>query len=507
MHLSISASAFSFAEAVMYIFILLLFGMTVAQAQPDSVWSRIFDNGQSETCQFGFETSDGNFVFGGRTGASSGIIYGSGWVVKTDSTGDTIWSRTLTPGPFTYIFSGCEAENGDYVLAGWVNGYPHGAGSNDFWLARISADGDSLWSRFYGGEWGEQCYAMVPTFDGGFALAGETTTYRPGVISFWLVKVDADGDSLWSQVYGITPGFDARLKNIQQTSDSGYVLVGHRPSTNTWSEDYWIVKTDADGDSVWSRTYGGSGTDICYSIVQTPDGGYVLLGSTESFGDGGPDSSDVWVLRIDENGDSLTSRVFGGEGRDEGRCIRRTSAGDYIIGGGASPPDLWYTDLMVMKVDSDLDSVWGIEWGTPQDWESVKDVTEASDGGIILFGQRRLSGTIDWDFWIIRLEPDTATQSAQFLTSPALQVLWLHPNYPNPFNATTSISYDLPRASQVLLNVFDITGRVVATLVQEMQEAGQHHINFNAHDLPSGIYVYRLSAGAASQSRKLVVLK
>ena len=176
----------------------------------------------------------------------------------------------------------------------------------------VHAQPDSLWSRTFGGGNNEQCYSIIHTADGGYALAGYTESYGAGSYDMWLVKTDADGESLWSRTFG--GARNDRCYSIIQTADGGFALAGGTLSFGAGDYDMWLVKTDSDGDSLWSRTFGGRNTDWCFSMIQTADGGYLLAGYTYSFD---AVRSDMWLVKTDADGDFLWSRTLGEGGNEQ----------------------------------------------------------------------------------------------------------------------------------------------------------------------------------------------
>ena len=156
---------------------------------------------------------------------------------------------------------------------------------------------DTLWTRTFGGSLSDICYSVQQTTDDGYILGGYTCSFGAGGNDFWLVKVNANGDTLWTRTFGGSG--NEYCHSVQQTTDGGYILGGYTGSYGAGMADFWLVKTDANGDSLWSRTFGGSDEDFCYSIQQTTDGGYVLGGYNYTYGAG---SNDFWLVKTDENG-------------------------------------------------------------------------------------------------------------------------------------------------------------------------------------------------------------
>ena len=203
---------------------------------------------------------------------------------------DSLWSRTYGGHSADWCNDHILMENGGYILAGYTASFS--AGSDDFWLVQADGNGDSLWSHSYGGSSIDQCNSVIQTEDGGFALAGVTNTFGAGWSDFWLVKTNENGDSLWSRTYG--GRFDEACNKIIRTSDDALLLAGRTSTFDAGWQDMWIIKIDQNGDSLWAQRYGGGDLDECMSIQQTTDGGYVLAGWTDSYGAG---AYDFWLVK------------------------------------------------------------------------------------------------------------------------------------------------------------------------------------------------------------------
>jgi hypothetical protein len=304
----------------------------------DSLWSQTYGGTSWDRCASIQQTSDGGYILGGETAS-----FGSGsydfWLVKTNDIGDQVWSRTYGGDDMDGCESVRQTPDGGYILGGYTRSF--GAGGYDFWLVKTDEEGGGLWDRTFGGNGEEGCNSVRQTSDNGYILVGFTYSFGAGLRDFWLVKTNANGDSLWSRTFGGSGQDDCY--SVQQTSDGGYILAGYTESFGAGSMDFWLVKTNADGDSLWSRTFGGNDYDWCNSVQQTSDGGYILGGLTGSFGAGFYDS---WLVKTNADGDSLWSRTFGGSEVDECFSAQRTADGGYILAGhtfsfGAGGQDFW----------------------------------------------------------------------------------------------------------------------------------------------------------------------
>jgi hypothetical protein len=243
----------------------------------------MYEGNSGDICHSILQVADGGYVLGGAIGCDFGLM-------KTDANGNIQWSRTFGGGEDDWCTSIVQTTDNGYFLAGYTQSF--GAGNGDFWLVKTNANGDSLWSRTYGGSGIDYCCSIQRTTDSGFVLSGWTSSFGAGNSDFWLVKIDANGDSLWSRTFGGTNRDDRSY--VRQTSDGGYILAGSTWSFGSGNSDFWLVKTDENGNRLWSRSFGGSNEDWCNSLQQTADSGYILAGDTWSFGSG---NDDFWIVK------------------------------------------------------------------------------------------------------------------------------------------------------------------------------------------------------------------
>ena len=210
--------------------------------------------------------------------------------MRTNANGDSLWSRSFGAGGDAWCVSLRQTADGGFALTGYTTSF--GVGWSDFWLLQTDAEGDSIWSRTFGGRTCDWCYSLIQTADGGVAMAGCTRSFGAGNYDFWLVRTDVEGDSLWSRNFG---GRESEWCNsLIQTADGGFALGGNTYSFGAGDYDFWLVRIDENGDSLWSRTFGGGAYDRCNSLIQTADGGLVMAGRTSSFGAG---NDDFWLVK------------------------------------------------------------------------------------------------------------------------------------------------------------------------------------------------------------------
>ncbi len=241
----------------------------------------------------------------------------------------------------------------------------------------------ALWAVALGGEHGDGANAIVSTDDGGLLVAGYTFSFGAGMADIYVVKTDATGNEQWSRVYG-GPGWEY-AHDVASTDDGGYIVTGY---TSEGAKDVLVVKLDADGEVVWSQTYGGDGVDVGMSVAQVADGGYLVTGYTTSFGAG---QDDVYVLRLDAEGNTVWTQTLGGDGPEKGQSGMQTDDGGYIVVGATGTFGSGNQDIYLIKLNATGEESWTQTYGHrrsahPYDWGTT--VRQTSDGGYIIAGHR-----------------------------------------------------------------------------------------------------------------------
>ena len=265
--------------------------------------------------------------------------------------GSNTSSYAVWPIVFVNTFGGSSDDKGlsvqqtsdeGYIITGYKDytGYSYGAGDGDVWLIKIDLQGNEEWNQTYGGNRNESGQSVQQTTDGGYIIAGVTYSFGdpdPDTSDVWLIKTDSQGNEEWNQTFGSS--FVELGYSVQQTTEGGYIIAG----IAEWSfggsggVDFWLIKTNSQGNEEWNQTYGGSNTDWCSSVQQTTDGGYIITGYTTSYGNG---NYDVWLIKTDSQGNEEWNQTFGGSNSDRGYSVQQTTDGGYIITGSSSG-DVW----------------------------------------------------------------------------------------------------------------------------------------------------------------------
>jgi hypothetical protein len=234
--------------------------------------------------------------------------------------------------------------------------------SVEFYLVKTDSQGDMLWTRTYGGSSSEEARSVRQTIDGGYVVAGSTWSFGTGSMDFYIVKTNSEGDTLWTRAYGGSSDEEAR--SIQQTADGGYIVAGYTYSFGVGG-DFLVAKTNSQGDLHWMRTYGGTNYDDAYCVRQLADGGYIVVGETYSFGAG---QDDFYLVRMDEQGDTLWTRTYGGSNWDRVSSVQQTADGGYILAGYTDSFGAGGEDFYLVKTGPDQLGVEPIEVGMPSQY-------------------------------------------------------------------------------------------------------------------------------------------
>jgi len=358
-----------------------------------SIWNMTFGGSNNDVARSILQTSDGGYIIAGWTN-SVGTGQSDFWLVKTDASGAMMWNKTYGGAGKDEAYSVQPTSDGGYIIAGNTESFT--AGLTDFWLVKTYADGAIQWSKAYGGLESESGYSVRQTRDGGYVIAGYTDTFGAGSSDFWLVKTDSGGSLQWNKTYGGT-GLDLSF-SVFQTIDGGYIIAGETTSLGAGNSDFWLVKTDSMGTAQWSKTYGGTNYDTARSVLQTTDGEYVVAGWTNSYGAGG---SDFWLIKTDGLENQLWSQTYGDTFDEEAYSVQQTLDGGYVVAGATTSYGLGGWDFWWVKTDAIGVMRWNQANGGSAD-EKAYAIHHTSDGGYILAGSTASYGAGLADFWVTK---------------------------------------------------------------------------------------------------------
>jgi len=289
------------------------------------------------------QTSDGGYAIAGSTRSFSAGVKDV-YVVKLDANGNLQWTKTIGGPKDDWGFSLIQTSDGGYAIAGHTKSF--GAGDWDVYVVKLDANGNLQWTKTIGGPKDDRGNSLIQTSDGGYAIAGTTYSFGAGGDDVYVVKLDSTGNLQWTKTIG-GPESEGGY-SLVQTSDGGYAIAGYTSSFGAGEADVYVVKLDSTGNLQWTKTIGGPKSEAGNSLIQTSDGGYAIAGTTISFGAGG---EDVYVVKLNANGNLQWTKTIGGPGHDRGLSLIQTSDGGYAIAGGTQSFGARGRDVYVVKLD------------------------------------------------------------------------------------------------------------------------------------------------------------
>lgn len=401
----------------------------------DVNWSYTYGGSSFDHAMSGIKTSDGNYVTIGITESTdqdiSNALGGEDiWVIKTDSEGTLLWEKSYGGSDYDRAFDIIQTDDNGFIFVGstWSDDgdFSNNKGGSDLLAVKIDSDGVVEWSKTYGGSGDDGAASIIQTQDGNFVISGTTSSgdgdvsEAKGGLDIWVIKIDPSGTLIWENTYG---GSDQDwTKSIRETADNGFIIGGTTRSVNgdvsspiLW-DDVWVIKTDKDGTIEWEKTFGGTDFEVANDAQQTDDGGYIIAGYTWS-SDGDVAElygvKDVWILKLDAQGNLEWEKTYGGTG-EEGAYAIEVVDGGYVFQANTSSSDkdvshhIGSDDVWLVKIDHEGKIVWEQTFGgSSKDWAESLIV----DGDSYLIAGYTASNDEDipenkgqTDFWIVNIQ-------------------------------------------------------------------------------------------------------
>jgi PKD-like domain/Secretion system C-terminal sorting domain len=531
---------------------LILFSITeFSQAQLIKQWDYRFGGTAIDEFHDVISTDDGGYLLAGysesgisgdKTTASQGS--GDFWIIKISSTGVKQWEKDFGGTSYDELFEAQQTKDGGYILGGWSNSGISGNktqasfGAGDYWIVKTDASGNIQWDRTFGGSSEDYLQSIKQTSDSGFILAGRSnsgisgskTQANRGTIGvtwdYWVVKINKLGTKQWDQTYGGVD--DDQLVSAQQTSDGGYLFGGYSTSgisgeksqASQGLDDYWMVKTDANGVKQWDKSFGGTNADQTQMMLQTSDGGYILGGASASGANGDKSQGsrgnfDYWIVKTNASGVKQWDKRFGGSSADILFDLIQTSDGGYLLGGASSSAaggdksqgnqgtvgssyDYWAVKIDALGI-AQVDKRFG---GSADDY--AKSICETSDGGYMITGWSTSGATGDKsqasqgsiDYWITKVSgPNSITTLP--VGSPQCAGASINVDYTltGTFNAGNTFTAFLSDASGSFASPTNIgsisstTGGIISAVLPFSTPAGsQYQIQVTSSNPISTVY-------------------
>ncbi|MBC7188251.1 MAG: T9SS type A sorting domain-containing protein [Calditrichaeota bacterium] len=488
---------------------LLLFICVAAASQGQiSLWERQY--GRPDRAEFAtgrvVETPSGDYVLCGFTmGATPWDI--DGLIIKLSASGDTLWTRqvgsTGLGGAGDFLWGIALGPNDELLLTGTRYHAPFG---RQLWFLKYDQDGNCLIDKRYGGNKEDNGNEILVNSDGSYMILGDTESSgtQNGGKDVWLLKLDAQGDTLWTRTYDF--GFEDAGTGIIPFRSGGYLLTATSCVANCGKLlqesfcSYFLI--DAAGNLLKRRVFDQGKRNIFSQEAATQDGGAILCGAT-CMSDTFP-APDVWLVKLDQEGEISWSKTIGYPHRyDGGLSIFQSRDGGYYLAAysqGVQTPQMNYDNWWLLRLTSTGDTLWTKWWGWPLN-DDPYSIIPTCDGGILIAGWKDANSDPFYsislgnaDLYVAKVDTLGRSTAVGLAASLAPSECLLGHIYPNPFNATATMHMLLAHVGHVTLEVFDARGRKVATLLSGVYEPGDHVVQWAAAGLPSGLYFCRLTS-------------
>jgi hypothetical protein len=480
------------------IILVLSFALTAYSQEPGITWTKLYKPVSSlgtptmAQANDGLQLTDGGYLAVG-VAANPWL---KGYLVRTNSLGDTIWTKQFFNDVTNYGSFTCTdvelANDGNYFLAGYGT---HGTTPGVVWILKVNTSGELLWSQYFQNQPEDFVFVthdMKVTPDGGVVITGDVGYELISYSDAFILKYNADGVFQWYHKFGGPANIDEGF-SVENAWNGGYLLSCLYDSIGI--SQLRLIKTNASGEYEWSVIYMTMPENIndwpC--IIRTADNKYVISGE---------DLGEVFLMKIEQDGSVIWYHTYGfTESQETAFWVDQTSDGGFAIACAHTPVGETEPMIFVVKTNSSGDAT---------DWTKLIDVhfndravriRQTADDGYILFGYTRTDPD-GLDF--LMMMKLGGTNDIEQLQDNGLV---LRQNYPNPFKNTTFIHYSLPSTLWVSLKVYDIQGKEVAVIADKEQSSGNYSLTFDGSILPAGPYYYQLKAGQVSQTRKMIIIK
>ena len=446
---------------------------------PEAAFEKTFGGKEEDGGSSIVRTSDGGFAIVGSTHPEivkpgmKIILRQNAWLIKVNDKGEVIWQRTfggdINSSDVTWGNSVQQTSDGGFIIAGGRN--IAGSHRRSLYLVKTDSEGKLEWEKTFKSR--SVGTSVQQTSDGGYVITGLLESGSD--IQVYLVKTDDKGNKLWWRAFG---GDDLDWgTSVQQTSDGGFIIVGVTRSFSKFlsfgKEDVYLIKTDGEGNLVWQKSFGGRRDDGGNSVLQTPDGGYIIAGYTRSLGAG---ETDIYLIKTDGEGNLVWQRTFGGKGKDYGKSVCRTSDGGYVIVGETESFGSGKADVYLIKTDGEGNLEWQKTFGGEGE-DYGGSVQQLPDGGFIVVGTTNSLGAGGYDVYLIRTQPPSkpfrssgGIRSAPFKNRKALA----QSRKPDRECRPIHMPPDLSTAAGVIEAGISPDGRQIVYLAQD--RLGRHQI-------------------------------
>jgi hypothetical protein len=388
------------------------------------VWNVTFGGAYDDLCLSVLETDDECYILTGFFEPEDNMY--DGQLIKVDHQGSLIWDKIIGT-PEADILTAIQPTNDNgYIIVGGTN-YSNPP-NPDIWLVKIDEHGNETWNHTYGGSLNDIGLSVLVTQEHDYLIYGVTYSYGAGSADVWMIKTDENGTELWNYTYGTSEYETVKPNTLHQCSDNGFIFTcGILVDNLSYNNDVWVLKTDHNGTEEWNQTYGGPYSDIGHTVQETPDGGYIICGYTDT---NSTFDYDAWLIKTNATGVEEWNQTYGGNKSDNAHTLNQLPTGGYLLTGYTNSYSVGNSDVWVIKTDDNGNELWNVSFGgNDTDYSYSSIIT--SDGDYIIGGITESFGAGQRDMWLLRIseknrppyEPSNPSPAHNTIniTSPILQ--------------------------------------------------------------------------------------
>ncbi|MEP7234444.1 MAG: T9SS type A sorting domain-containing protein [Ignavibacteriota bacterium] len=520
-----------------------------AKSQPSIQWQKCLGGTKHDQPGGMLPTRDGGYIMAGSSVSSDGDLttnHGNYdlWIVKINSLGAVQWQRSYGGSGEESGGAIIESVDGGYIIASNTNSddgdlkgiFTGSTNQSDLWVLKIDSIGNIVWQKIFGGSKNDFPTSIVRGGEGQYLISAYTTSSDGDVENFhggtggdiWVLDVSESGSLGWQKTFG---GSNDDFGAIYETA-GGYAIAGYTNSTDgdvkgrarDTTVEAWLVQLDRNANIIWQKTYGGSGYDGAYSMSPTFDKGCILAGFTGS--DDGDVSGihqpkyffDSWIIKVDSLGTIEWQKCLGGSNGDEAYSVFQNSDGDYVVSANVASENGDVTgfqggsDCWIFKLSKTGNLLWQRTLGgTGPDASSGCAIMPANDSGYLVLTMTwsddgdvhgRHGDSNDVDVWLVKLAPELRDVRTSKNSADQLQAV-----YPNPTSGRMVISYQLSTTSELKIELFNILGVKIRSIVISKEAPGSYEQQFDISDLQPGSYFFRIEKEGKSVLQRIELIK
>ena len=471
-------------KAVKKVLVILVLSINYSVVFSQSItWQKVLNYTDNSALYKAQQTSDGGYIAVGdnRVGGYGKII-----LVKFNRYGDTLWNKYFDLN-VNAVYGGLwieETYDKGFIITGSGPGV-----STDSYLIKVDSSGNIQWFKTFGGSQFDQGMCVKQLSDNGFILLIRTFSFGP-TQDILLVKTDSSGNEIWRKVYGNNS--DHELGNeIQIIGNSGFIIAGWK---NSPDQSVYLIRTNIFGDTIWSRNYTSFLSSRAYSIDITSDNGFIIGGTADS----AVDERKGYVIRTDSSGNIIWQKRFSSAYKEYCFSIRTLSNNRYAFCGMSDSTYFNYERAIFRVIDGSGNILIEKYFRAGISENAFQSLELTNDQGFILCGY---SEQILATSFIVRTDSLGNIKPVGIDHDfGLLQDYSIEQNYPNPFNSQTIIKFSLLKPSYIKINLYDIAGKYITTLLNEFKSNGSFFLQFDPqkNNLSSGIYFYKLITSLTS---------